>query len=170
VKLKVFISSSNDTKEQAEILSREIERHGISTWLDSRNLIPGQKWKVEVNRALADCQVYLILVGPGSRLGPYQGLEWQGALEKVWSDPEKKLIPVLFGEAEPPAFLRDWVPVRVEGDLPDSPSFARLLSRFESPAAADEAVEWTEEEDDTRRMRFQQLEDAARSLKLEDRF
>ena len=168
---KVFISSSNDIREQAEILSRELERHGISTWLDSRDLVPGQKWKVEINRALADCQVYLILVGPGSRLGPYQELEWQGALEKVWSDPEKKLIPVLFGEAEPPAFLRDWVPVRLEGwKLPESLSFARLLSLLESPAGADEAVEWTKAEDETRRMRLQQLEEAARSLDSEDRY
>jgi hypothetical protein len=167
---KVFISSSKDTQQQAEALSNELGRRGISNWLDSRNLAPGQRWKVEVDRALSESQFYLILVGAESRFGGFQEFEWQGALERAWSDPEKKLIPVLFGAAELPAPLRNWVPVRVEGDLSESPSLARLLSLIQSPSTAEEAGREPSPDDEDRRRRFQELEDVARSLKSEDLF
>jgi hypothetical protein len=45
---------------------------------------------------------------------PGRKAEWRAALAKVWSDSDKRLIPVVVGGTEPPAFLRDRVWLRVD--------------------------------------------------------
>ncbi len=59
-------------------------------------------------------QFFLILVGPDSRTSQWQEWEWRAALEKVWADSRKTLIPLIVGPGESPPFLRDWVSSRID--------------------------------------------------------
>ena len=56
----------------------------------------------------------MILVGSKSRTTPWQEAGWSAALARSWADREKKLLPVVFGEGDPPPFLRNWVSLRID--------------------------------------------------------
>ena len=128
----VFISYARDTKPLAESLSRALEERGISSWTAFNALQPGQRWREEVERALKDAGSFLILVGPDSSPSPFVQAEWQAALTQVWSDPHKILIPIVFKGAEPPSFLRNWVPLRVDPGTEPSKWIPRVIDALQS--------------------------------------
>ncbi|MCP4459323.1 MAG: toll/interleukin-1 receptor domain-containing protein, partial [Cytophagales bacterium] len=47
-------------------LSNDLERIGISTWLDSKDLIPGQTWEIEIKKAINECSHFIILLSQHS--------------------------------------------------------------------------------------------------------
>jgi len=85
----IFISYASDTKPLAEELTKALESQGIEPWVDFKDLQPGQRSREELERAIA-------------------------ALASSWAHSEKKLLPVVFGEGEPPPFLRNWVSLRID--------------------------------------------------------
>ena len=112
----VFISYATDMKPRAQELIRALASQGIEAWVDFKDLRPGQRWKDELERAIGAARWVLILVGPGDRATAWQEAEWSAALARSWADGDKQLLPVVFGEAEPPPFLRSWVSLRVDPD------------------------------------------------------
>jgi hypothetical protein len=112
----VFISYAEDTKPLAKKLAYALQREGIRTWADFKDLKPGQLWKDEVESALDKAQWFVILVSPHSQSTRWAEVEWRLALTKAWSDSSKVLIPVVVGGNEAPPFLRDWVSLRIDPD------------------------------------------------------
>lgn len=110
----VFISYAADTKPLAEQLTLALQTQGFHPWADFKDLRPGQVWQDEIERALENARSFLILVSPSSRAGSWQEVEWRAALAKVWSDSDKRMIPVVVGGTEPPPFLRSWVALMVD--------------------------------------------------------
>lgn len=112
----IFISYAADARDRAQELTRALASQGIEAWVDFKDLRPGQRWKEELERAISAAHWLLILVGPGDRATAWQEAEWSTALARSWADGDKQLLPIVFGEAEPPAFLRNWVSLRVDPD------------------------------------------------------
>jgi hypothetical protein len=110
----VFISYASDTKPLAEELAKALESQGIEPWVDFRDLHPGQRWRDELDRAIDAAQWLIILVGEESRATPWQEAEWSAALAHTWLNSDKKLLPVIFGDSDPPPFLRNWVSLRFD--------------------------------------------------------
>ena len=109
----VFISYSADAKKLAERLAGSLQEEGVATWSDFENVSPGERLYDQLQQALDEAKFYLIVVGPRNIMRDWQDQEWQGALERTWTDPDKRIIPVLVGDAEAPAFLRNWPPFRL---------------------------------------------------------
>ncbi|MCC6364902.1 MAG: toll/interleukin-1 receptor domain-containing protein [Bryobacterales bacterium] len=109
----VFISYASDAKPMAEELAEVLETQGMNPWVDFKDLHPGQRWKEELERAIDAAQWLVILVGTDSRATPWQEAEWSAALAHTWADHEKRLLPVVFGDSDPPPFLRNWVSLRI---------------------------------------------------------
>jgi len=118
--LDVSISYSTDAKAWAESISESLESKGVSTWMDFKNIQPGQRWLEEVQRALDEAKCFLLVAGPKNALGEWQDREWQGALQRTWTDPKKRIVPVLIDGATPPPFVKDWMFVRIESGKPES--------------------------------------------------
>jgi len=79
-----------------------------------------------------------VLVGPHSSSPPWLEAERQTILAKAWSDSRKSVIPILFGDGDSPAFLRSWVPLRVDPDAEPAKWTSRVLDALRSqrkPAA-----------------------------------
>jgi hypothetical protein len=110
----VFISYAADTKPQAQELTRALENQGIESWVDFKDLQPGQRFKDQLESALGAARWFLVLVGSGNRTTLWQEAEWSAALAHSWTDSDKRVLPVVFGETEPPPFLRNWVFLRVD--------------------------------------------------------
>lgn len=122
----VFISYSADAKKWAERLAGSLQKEGLATWSDFENLSPGERSYEQVQQALDQAKFYLVVVGPRNLMRDWQDREWQGALERTWNDPDKRIIPVLVGHAEAPAFLRNWASFRFEPGRHESASVRRL--------------------------------------------
>lgn len=110
----VFISYATDTKPLAEQLTQALQTQGFHAWADFKDLRPGQRWQQELERALETARSFLIVVTPTSRASSWQEAEWRGALAKVWSDSDKRLIPIVVGGTAPPALFRTWVSLTVD--------------------------------------------------------
>ena len=117
---KIFISYSSDARPWAKKLSKLLESKGVPIWTDFKSLKPGQDFLEEIQGALDDAKCFVILMGPKYRIGRSQDLEMQVALQRTWADSKKRIIPVLVGDMEPPSFLKNWVPVRLQPGEPES--------------------------------------------------
>src|SRR5215469_15459929 len=117
----VFLSHNNADKQSVEALAEELEKRGISCWLDKWNLIPGEPWQPAIEQALRQCDTCIVFFGPHG-LGPWHNEEMQLALQRRVGSRERKLrmLPVLLPggqrdrESDLPGFLQatTWVEFR----------------------------------------------------------
>ncbi len=162
----VFISYASDTKPLAEELTRALETQGIEPWVDFRNLRPGQRWPEELERAVENAEWFLILVGAHSRATLRQEAEWSAALTRTWADREKRLLPIVFGQGEPPPFLRNWVPLRVNPEAEALTWTRRVVDELRSHR--DEAGHRLPKGREERQNRLEEIRQAVEALREAD--
>lgn len=116
----IFISHNSADAAVAETIARWIEdRQATPCWLDLWDILPGRPWQEELERALEQSTVALILIGSAG-LGPWQREETRIAIDMRVRAPNRKLIiPVLLpgadvGTTDFPRFLRrlSWLDMR----------------------------------------------------------
>lgn len=61
-----FISYSRQEVTFVDSLARELEAHGVHTWLDFRNLIPGHKWQDQLDEGVKNSAAILLVVSKAS--------------------------------------------------------------------------------------------------------
>ena len=164
----VFISYAADTKLLAEQLTQALQTQGFHVWSDFKDLRPGQVWQDEIERALESARSFVIIVGPTSWASSWQEYEWRAALVKVWSDSDKRMIPVVVGGTEPPPFLRNWVSLIVD-PAAEPANWTRhvvdaLLSAPNELVHAPSAGSWRE-----RQRRFDEISRMAEELRKDER-
>ena len=116
-KLRVFLCHASQDKPIIRKLYQRLNEEGwIEPWLDEKNLIPGQDWKLEVTAALNSCDVVIVCLSTSAitKEGFVQR-EINFALEKVSEKPEGTifLIPVRLEECGLPSRLSrlHWVDI-----------------------------------------------------------
>jgi hypothetical protein len=76
---------------------------GARTWVDLKDLRPGQRRKFELEHAIAASAWVVILVGPDLRASRWQEAEWRVPLVHAWSSPEcKELVMPTADSPVPP--------------------------------------------------------------------
>src|SRR5579871_219138 len=95
----VFLCHSSADKEAVEHIATRLEKEGISVWLDSFNLIAGERFTPKIEAALTSCNTIAVFVGPMGR-GPYQNEEFDYAVN-VRGTQGARVIPVLLPGAVP---------------------------------------------------------------------
>jgi hypothetical protein len=101
--MDAFLSYSSGDKKLAERLRKELTKEGLSVWWDE-STAPGEKWQQRIEKAIRSSESILVLVG--DRVDEAQQFTWRVALEAVWKDSSKRLVPILLRGAELPAFVR----------------------------------------------------------------
>jgi hypothetical protein len=101
--VEAFLSHSSAYKKISEGLRAELRRQGLSVWSDNGN--GTGDWQRRIEDAIQSASVILVLVGPRDGVDKDQQLTWMVALEAVWQDPGKRLVPILLKGAELPAFV-----------------------------------------------------------------
>ncbi len=96
---KVFLSHSTDDKPLVERLAEKLVAEGIEPWLDKWNLLPGDAWQPEIEKALNSHDTCLVIIGPGD-VGPWHHQEMQMALSRLAMDRQYRVIPVLLPKAK----------------------------------------------------------------------
>ncbi len=161
----VFISYASDTRPLAEELTKALESQGIEPWVDFKDLHPGQLWKEELERAIDAAQWVLILVGSHSRTTRWQEAEWSAALTRSWVDREKRLLPIMFGQDDPPPFLRNWVALRVNPDTEASTWTRKVIDILRN--LRNEAIHTGAKSREERQQRFAEIRQAVEAFREE---
>jgi hypothetical protein len=124
--LKVFLCHASADKPKVHELYRDLRKRGIKPWLDKEDLLPGQEWDVEIDKALGSSDAIIICLTKNSvdKEG-YIQREIKFALDKALEMPEGRifLIPLRFEECEVPFRLAryQWV------DLFEPSGFSKLM-------------------------------------------
>src|SRR3954447_25303386 len=59
-RLRLFLCHSKQDKARVQELYSSLVRDGFDPWLDERELKPGHDWEFEIERAIEDCDVFIV--------------------------------------------------------------------------------------------------------------
>ncbi|MEM8930613.1 MAG: ClpXP protease specificity-enhancing factor SspB [Acidobacteriota bacterium] len=100
----VFISYARENAEIALKIYRDLRRRGISAWIDTEDLLPGQRWAEIIEQQLRGCSHVLVLISNASvNKRGYVQKEVHLALETLLELPPEQtyLIPARLDDVTP---------------------------------------------------------------------
>ena len=133
-KLRAFLCHASGDLSQVQELYLYLRRRGIKPWLDVKDLLPGQDWKVEIPKAITSSDAIIVCLSKISvdKEG-YVQKEITFALDKALEMPGGRifLIPARFEECEVPESLHryHWV------DLFEAEGHTKLMNALKLRAS-----------------------------------
>jgi len=113
----VFLSYSRVDETWVTKLKDNLQRYGVSVWLDKDEIRPGDLFVEALQKGLENCQAVALIVSPAALLSGWVKEESSRALSLAQNKNFcLRLIPVILGDAELSGFLesREWVDFREE--------------------------------------------------------
>lgn len=108
--LKVFISYASEDRDKALAYYDLIRNEGATPWIDVKQILPGQNWEAEIDRALNDAGVVILLLSKSSvnKRGFVQR-EAHDAIEKLrYKLPDDiYVIPLLLEPCDVPRYISE---------------------------------------------------------------
>ena len=109
--LRVFLCHASEDKKSVRDVYRLLEESNVDPWLDEKDLLPGQDWKLEIREAVENADIILVFLSDTSvnKIG-YVQKEIRYAIDAAYEQPEGSifLIPVRLEECSLPSRLSDW--------------------------------------------------------------
>lgn len=106
--LKVFVSYAKEDRDHALKYYDLLAQEGASPWLDVKQLLPGQNWEAEIEKAFSDANVVVLLLSK-------QSVSKRGFVQREANDAIERLrykqptdiyvIPLLLEPCEVPAHI-----------------------------------------------------------------
>ncbi|HID20518.1 MAG TPA: toll/interleukin-1 receptor domain-containing protein [Methanophagales archaeon] len=115
-KVQIFLSYARDDKEAVEKLYQKLLEAGFKPWIDTKDILPGERWKSSIQKAIRCSDFFLACLSAKSinKRGFLQK-EIKIALDicREMLDSDIYLIPVRLEDCEVPESLRDfqWVDI-----------------------------------------------------------
>lgn len=109
--LSVFLSHSSRDKPEVRKLYERLRVYGIAPWFDEENLLPGQDWSREIQKAVRASDVVIVCLSRGSiTKAGYVQKEIKFALDIADEQPEGTIfiIPLKLEECDVPDRLSRW--------------------------------------------------------------
>lgn len=130
-RLRVFLCHSSNDKAAVRRLRAELSNAWIDPWLDEEKLLPGQKWTVEIPKAVRASDVVIVCLSAGSvNKAGYLQKEIRIALDVAEEKPEGTIfiIPVRLEACPVPDRLSEyhWV------DLFEAAGMGRLMEALKA--------------------------------------
>lgn len=112
----IFLSYRSIESAEAENLRDALGARGVRVWLDKDEIRPGDRFAESLETGLATSRAVGLIATPDSVASDWVKNEYYRALS-LSADGELQLIPLLFGAAQLPGFLKDrsWINFQ-EGD------------------------------------------------------
>ena len=98
---RAFISYSRINKDFATKFAKGLRAAGFSVWFDLLDIPPGSRWDDEVEKALRECSMFLVILTPASIASENVKDEIGYAI-----DHGKHILPVLLQDCDVPLRLR----------------------------------------------------------------
>jgi hypothetical protein len=111
----VFLSYNSVDKLWVIKLKDDLQRYGVSVWLDKDEIRPGDLFAKALGKGLANSRAVALIVSPEAMASGWVEVEYSRALSLAQKR-HLQLIPVILRDAELPGFLEDrnWVDFREE--------------------------------------------------------
>jgi len=102
-----FVSYVREDKPVVDRIARYLESHGVTVWIDRKNLRPGLRWQDEIRRGISDGDFFLACFSQkyAARAKTYMNEELTLAVEELRQRPIDKawFIPIKLEPCEIPA-------------------------------------------------------------------
>jgi hypothetical protein len=98
-----FISYSRQEVTFVDSFARELEKRGVSTWVDFRNLVPGRPWQDQLDYGVQNAKTILLVVSKASMSSLPVKDEWTKSLAKG-----RRIILILFEPCKIDPGLTAW--------------------------------------------------------------
>lgn len=107
VRRRVFIAYARADADTAARVSELLRKGGFDPWVDTEQLLPGQLWKEEIDRALEGSGAAVILVSKSFIASETASRELTNALRKLQTSSSRitPIVPVRLDDVEVPASL-----------------------------------------------------------------
>lgn len=109
---RVFLSYAREDTDTAEKVYRDLTKAGLDVWFDKHSLLPGQKWKLEILKAIKESAYFVALLSS-------QSVSKKGYVQKE----VKEALEVLDEYPESDIFI---IPVRIDDCNPTNPKLKEL--------------------------------------------
>ncbi|MCF8428477.1 MAG: TIR domain-containing protein [Bacteroidia bacterium] len=110
-KLKAFLCHANEDKPVVRKLYSRLKKIGVQPWLDDEDLIGGQEWELEIEKAVSSSDIVIVCLSNKSitKTGFVQK-EIKFALDIADHQPENSIfiIPIRLEECVLPTRLKKW--------------------------------------------------------------
>jgi hypothetical protein len=109
--LRIFLAHSSEDKFAVRELYGRLRNEGFEPWLDEEDILPGQSWRREIERAIRDVDVIIVCLSQTAlRQRGHLQREISFALDTAEEQPEGAvfLIPLKLEECEIPDRLVRW--------------------------------------------------------------
>ncbi|MCP4111351.1 MAG: toll/interleukin-1 receptor domain-containing protein [Desulfobacteraceae bacterium] len=102
---KVFISYVKEDADTAKKLYNDLKIKGVEPWMNNKNILPGQNWKMEIERAIRkNCSNFLLLLSSNSISKKcYEHKQMRIALDNLdyyFNDNNSFIIPVRLDDCD----------------------------------------------------------------------
>ena len=113
----VFVSYGHEDAEWVRVLAANLHRAGFDVFLDEWELVGGDRVTGRLEEGIRGSANGVLVVSPHSLSRPWVREEYEALLRQAVQEPGRRLIPVLYADAELPVFLanRLWVDFRGAG-------------------------------------------------------
>jgi hypothetical protein len=136
----VFVSYGHQDADWVGVLAANLHRDGFDVFLDQWELVGGDRVTGRLEEGVRNSTSGVLVVSPHSLSRPWVREEYEALLRQAVEIPERRLIPVLYLDAELPPFLasRQWVDFRTATTGPAYDAAVELLERaLQGRAAVD---------------------------------
>jgi len=113
-RLKVFLCHASEDKNRVRDIYTDLREDGVNPWLDEREILPGQDWKLEITKAIQETDIVIVCLSSRSTTkSGFVQREITFALDRADENPERTIfvIPVRLEECKVPERLHHlhWV-------------------------------------------------------------
>ena len=132
--LRVFLSYGSEDKDIVRMICSSLREDGVDAWFDECELLPGQDWNLEINRAVRRSDAILVCLSSRSvRKEGFLQKEIRIALDLAQEKPEGTIfiVPLKLDTCELPSRLQNWQWV----DWPENDAYHRILRSLRARAA-----------------------------------
>jgi len=104
---RVFVSYAHEDTQMAMKIAQYLREQKIRVWLNEEEIQPGDSLKKKIEEGLNTSDYFLALLSESSTQSEWVRKEWKAAIDHGRQGKWPKVIPVLIGDTEPPAFMAD---------------------------------------------------------------
>jgi hypothetical protein len=127
---EIFLSHSSKDKPFVRRLADDLERKGISVWLDAREMMVGDSLRQKVEEGIKTSAWLGIVISHNSVQSPWVNAELSAGFARELSEGRVFVLPMLIDDCEIPALLRDKIYADFRQDYHGG--LEALLRRFQA--------------------------------------
>jgi len=107
---KIFVSYDRDDLNFVQGFVQTLMSNGVDIWWDKSALQGGDHWQDDIEQAIENCEIYMVILSPNSIKSDWVQKEYTCAMDR-----NKHIIPVLYQACKVPIALIDINYIDIQG-------------------------------------------------------